>query len=50
MYLLNYFQHFQEVILCPFYVIFLSHFHGYNKNEIFVDYWETQNVFKCCHI
>jgi hypothetical protein len=21
--------------------IFLSHFHGYNKNEIFADYWDT---------
>jgi hypothetical protein len=28
--------------------IFLSHFHGHNKNEIFVDYWDTKNVFKCC--
>jgi hypothetical protein len=31
-------------------LIFLSHFHGYNKNEIFADYWDTQNVFKYCHI
>jgi hypothetical protein len=22
-------------------LIFLSHFHGYNKNEIFTDYWDT---------
>jgi hypothetical protein len=21
-------------------LIFLSHFHGYNKNEIFADYWD----------
>jgi hypothetical protein len=25
-------------------LIFLSYFHGYNKNEIFVDYWDTLNV------
>jgi hypothetical protein len=22
-------------------LIFLPHFHGYNKNEIFADYWDT---------
>jgi hypothetical protein len=22
-------------------LIFLSHFHGYNENEIFADYWDT---------
>jgi hypothetical protein len=22
-------------------LIFLSYFHGYNKNEIFTDYWDT---------
>jgi hypothetical protein len=25
-------------------LIFLSYFHGYNKNEIFADYWDTLNV------
>jgi hypothetical protein len=28
-------------------LIFPSHFHGYNKKEIFADYWD---VIKCCHI
>jgi hypothetical protein len=26
-------------------LIFLSYFHGYNKNEIFADYWDTWNVY-----
>jgi hypothetical protein len=25
-------------------LIFLSHFHRYNKSEIFADYWDTSNV------
>jgi hypothetical protein len=25
-------------------LIFLPHFHGYNKNEIFADYWDTYSV------
>jgi hypothetical protein len=27
-------------------LIFLSHFHGYNKNEIFAGYWDTYSVFQ----
>jgi hypothetical protein len=26
-------------------VLILLYFDGYNKNEIFADYWDTQNVF-----
>jgi hypothetical protein len=26
-------------------LIFLPHFHGYNKNEIFEDYWDTLECF-----
>jgi hypothetical protein len=26
-------------------LIFLSHFHGYNKNEIYADYWDTECFF-----
>jgi hypothetical protein len=54
-YLLHY-LHFQEVILCRFYLkltrtygiivlIVLSYVHGYNKNEQFADYWDKWNDF-----
>jgi hypothetical protein len=26
-------------------LIFPSHFHGYNKNEIFADYWDAYSAF-----
>jgi hypothetical protein len=28
-------------------LIFLSHFHEYNKNEIFADYWNTYILVEC---
>jgi hypothetical protein len=56
-YLLTYLPSFRSVLPQITYgnmaLIFLSYFHGYNKNEIFEDHWDhwdTLNVFKCCHI
>jgi hypothetical protein len=47
-YFLHYFQNFQEMMsVLPqitydnLALVFLSYFHGYNKNYIFADYWDT---------